>query len=174
MTYFRRSGAQITFLVLSVIGVAISIYLTVAHYAKAPVVCSNTGIIDCQRVLSSIYSFVPYTKIPISLPGLAWFLTSAVIAFFAWRVWPEQRALRLVQAGLFGLGVLTALYLVYVEITFLHVICAWCTSLHIIMLVMLLISVFQLLQSDQDDDEFEEVEDASDEIATPQMTVPRT
>jgi uncharacterized membrane protein len=172
MTYFRSFGVQITFLVLSIIGVAISIYLTVAHYAKAPVVCSNTGIIDCQRVLSSPYSFVPYTSIPISLPGLGWFFVSAVIAFLAWRVWPEKRALRIAQAAFFGSGVLTALYLVYVEITFLHTICAWCTSLHIMMLAMLLIAVFQLLQTDQEYEEIEE--DAEDEVASPQMTVPRT
>lgn len=172
MTYFRRSGAQITFLLLSVIGVAVSIYLTIAHYAKAPVVCSNTGIIDCQRVLSSVYSFVPYTQIPISLPGLGWFLVSAVLAFLAWRVWPEQRALRIIQAVFFASGVLTALYLVYVEITFLHTICAWCTSLHIIMLIMLLIAVFQLAQTDLDEEDDEE--DANDEVAPPQMTVPRT
>lgn len=174
MTYFRRSGAQIIFLVLSIIGVAISIYLTIAHYAKAPVVCSNTGIIDCQRVLSSIYSFVPYTNIPISLPGLGWFLVSAVVAFLAWRVWPEQRTLRIAQAVFFGLGVLTALYLVHIEISFLHAICAWCTSLHIIMLVMLLIAVFQLVQSDLDDEDIEEDEDSRDDVASSQMTVPRT
>lgn len=172
MTYFRRSGAQITFLVLSVIGVAISIYLTVAHYAKAPVVCSNTGLIDCQRVLSSPYSLVPYTHIPISLPGLGWFLVSAVVAFLAWRVWPERRDLRVAQVVLFGLGVLTALYLVFVEITDLHTICAWCTSLHVIMLVMLLIAVFQLIQTDSGYEEFED-EDEGDEVAPPQMTVPR-
>lgn len=172
MTYFKHSGAQIIFLVLSIIGVAISIYLTIAHYEKAPVVCSNTGIIDCQRVLSSIYSFVPYTNIPISLPGLAWFLVSAIVALLVWRVWPEQRALRIAQAAFFGMGVLTALYLVYVEITFLHTICAWCTSLHLIMFVMLLIAVFQLVQSDPDDEDFEE--DTSAEVAPPQMTIPRT
>jgi uncharacterized membrane protein len=173
MTSFRRSGAQITFFVLSIIGVAISVYLTVAHYEKAPVVCSNTGLIDCQRVLSSIYSFVPYTHIPISLPGLGWFVVSTVVAFLAWRIWPERRDLKIAQVVLFGSGVLTALYLVFVELTDLHTICAWCTSLHIIMLVMLLIAVFQLLQSDPGYEEVED-EDEGDEVASPQMTIPRT
>ncbi|GCF07943.1 vitamin K epoxide reductase family protein [Dictyobacter arantiisoli] len=169
MTYFRRFGAQITFLVLSVIGVAISIYLTVAHYANAPVACSTNGLIDCERVLSSVYSFVPGTSIPISVPGLLWFLMSAVLAVLAWKVWPVWRALRVGQTIWFALGMLTALYLVYVEIVQLKKICAWCTSLHIIMLVMLLVAVFQLIQASSDEDEGE-FEDDEEEEAVSQIT----
>ena len=43
-------------------------------------------------------------------------------------------------------GMLTALYLVYVEIVKLHTICAWCTGMHVIILVMFLITLVQLQQ----------------------------
>src|SRR5690349_6686684 len=145
---------------LSVIGVAISIYLTTAHYENAPVACSNTGIINCERVLSSPYSYVPGTSIPISLPGLLWFLAFGVVAFLAWRVWPERKSLIIAEVAWSALGLLTALYLVFVELVHLHNICAWCTSLHIIILVMLLISVYQLLQwNEREYDEYDEEEE---------------
>lgn len=161
MTYFQRFWAQIVFLVLSVIGVAISIYLTAAHYEHAPVACSNTGIINCERVLSSPYSYVPgTTTIPISVPGLLWFLAFGVVAFLAWRVWPERKSLIIAEVVWSALGLLTALYLVFVELVHLHNICAWCTSLHIIILVMLLISVSQLLQLNaREDDDYDEEEE---------------
>ena len=165
MTDVRRFGAQLTYLILSVVGVAISIYLTIAHYDKVPVACSTSGVINCERVLSSSFSVVPGTTIPISVPGLLWFVVSGILAFLAWRVWPERRQLKLIEAGWFGLGVLTALYLVYAELVYLHNICAWCTALHIIMLAMFLLAIFQLMQPEPYEEEYEE-----DELEVPQVS----
>ncbi|GCE25487.1 hypothetical protein KDA_09710 [Dictyobacter alpinus] len=158
MTDLRRFGAQFTYLILSVIGVAISIYLTIAHYDKVPVVCSTSGVINCERVLSSSFSVVPGTSIPISVPGLLWFVVSGTLAVLAWKVWPERRNLKIIETAWFGLGVLTALYLVYAELVYLHNICAWCTALHVIMLVMFLLAVFQLMQPEPYEEEYEEDE----------------
>ncbi|GLV57129.1 hypothetical protein KDH_39670 [Dictyobacter sp. S3.2.2.5] len=157
MTYFRSYGVQFTYMILSVVGVAISIYLTIAHYDKVPVVCSTSGIVNCERVLSSSFSVVPGTAIPISVPGLLWFLVSGALAFANWKIWPQERLLKVVEAIWFATGVLTALYLVYAELVYLHNICAWCTVLHIIMLVMFLVAVFQLTRSqDYDEDYYED------------------
>jgi len=158
MPNYKTRRTQILFLLLSVVSIGISIYLTVAHYEKAPVACSTTGIIDCQRVLSSSYSFVPFTDIPLSLAGLVWFFVSAIVAFLIWRVWPEKHTLRVAQVIFFASGVLTALYLIYVEFIVVRAICLWCTSLHLIMFVMLLIAIFQLVQSDLVDEEIEDEE----------------
>src|SRR5689334_1841372 len=106
MAYIRRSGAQIALLVLALIGVGISIYLTAVHYQGAPLVCSNTGLIDCSRVLSSNFSVVPKTNIPISIPGLAWCLVAALLAGVT--IWkPDLRAPRLAMMGWTVLGMLT-------------------------------------------------------------------
>lgn len=167
MTYFRSYGAQITYIILSVFGVAISIYLTIAHYDKVPVVCSTSGIINCERVLSSSFSVVPGTTIPISVPGLLWFLVGGGLAFAAWKVWPGERLLNILEVVWFSTGVLTALYLVYAELVYLHNICAWCTVLHIVMLVMFLVAVFQLAQPRvYDEDDYEEEE----EVELPQVS----
>ena len=144
MTFIRRSGAQVALLVLSLAGVAISIYLTAVHYENVPLLCSNSGLVDCASVLSSSYSVVPGTTAPITVPGLAWSLASAALAFAGWRIWPQRRNVRMAQFVWALLGMLTVLYLVYAELVRLHRICAWCTALHIIIFVMLLITVMNL------------------------------
>ena len=144
MTFIRRSGGQITLFVLSLLGIVISIYLTSVHYENVPLVCSTNGLVDCASVLSSPYSVVPGTTIPITVPGLAWCLVSAALAFVAWRVWPQLRTIRIAQFVWTLIGMLTVLYLVFVELVRLHRICAWCTALHVIIFVMLLITVVNL------------------------------
>lgn len=163
METLRRSGGQIALFVLALIGVGISIYLTITHYNHTLPVCSNTGIINCADVLTSHYSTVPGTAIPISVPGLGWFVVSAILAALAWLVRPDWRALRIAQVAWGALGLVTILYLVYVELVKLHAICVWCTSLHVTILVMFLISLVLLQQTTLEEDDFVE----EDETPTP-------
>ena len=158
MTYLQRSWTHISVLILALVGVGISIYLTAVHYQDAPLVCSTTGLIDCSRVLASSFSVVPGTSIPISVPGLAWFIVAAVLAgVILWR--PALRAPRLAMLTWTILAMLTVLYLVYVEIVRLGTICIWCTALHVIIFVMLLISATQLQPMSEDEEEFDEEEE---------------
>ncbi len=141
----RRVGGQIALLVLSLLGIGISIYLTVVHYDNAPLVCSASGIVDCARVLSSPYSVVPgTTSIPISVPGLGWCVIMAALAIGAWRIWPERRSLLIAELVWALSGLVTVLYLVYVELVRLHTICAWCTALHVVILLMFLFTILQI------------------------------
>ncbi|HEX4206930.1 MAG TPA: vitamin K epoxide reductase family protein [Ktedonobacteraceae bacterium] len=150
----RRSRAQAVLLALSLVSVVISIYLTIVHYQGGQVACTTGGIVNCERVLSSLYSVVPGTQIPISLPGLLWFAVAAVIAAVGLR----QPQLRLPRISMFVwtlLGMLTVLYLVYVEIVRLDAICLWCTSLHIIIFIMFLMSVIRLQAGSSDAEEYD-------------------
>lgn len=167
MAIMRRSGRPIALLVLSVVGVIISLYLTSVHYEHVPLVCSTQGFVDCERVLSSMYSVVPGTSIPVSVPGVLWFIVAGVLAFVAWRVAPQRRD---VVIGLFVwslLGMLSVFYLVYVEIVRLHTLCAWCTALHAIILVMFLISIFQLYQGTAEEEEPYEEDDEQRQSSVP-------
>ena len=67
-------------LVMAVIGLGISIYLTTVHYANAPLVCSSGGIVSCSEVTRSSYSVVPGTSWPITIPGMLWFVVSGALA----------------------------------------------------------------------------------------------
>lgn len=144
MGLLRRSGDQVLLLLLSVVGAGIAIYLTTVHYAHVPLVCSTTGFIDCARVVSSPYSLVPGTTIPITIPGLAWCVVSAALAIAGLRLLPEHYWVRVAEFIWFLLGIFTALYLVYVELVLLHSLCAWCTALHVIILIMFLVALVRL------------------------------
>lgn len=144
MSIIRRSKTQLILLVCSLAGVAIAIYLTSVHYENVPLVCSEKGLVDCARVLSSPYSVVPGTSIPITIPGLLWAGVSAALAVFALYQRDERRWIPVAQFGWALVGMLTVLYLVYVEIVRLHSICAWCTGMHVLILLMFLVTILQL------------------------------
>jgi uncharacterized membrane protein len=146
MRHVQRSKSQVLLLAFSLLGVAIAIYLTTVHYENVPLVCSESGLVNCTRVLSSPYSVVPGTTLPITIPGFVWCVVSAALAiaglFATTGLW--QRRIRLAQFAWALAGLLVVLYLVYVEIVRLHTICAWCTALHMLILLMFLITLVQL------------------------------
>jgi uncharacterized membrane protein len=144
MDVIQRSGGQIALFILSIIGACIAIYLTTVHYENVPLVCSSSGIVDCARVLSSAYSVIPGTSVPITIPGLFWAIVSAVLAFANWRLWPQRQTLRVVAFAWSLVGLLTVFYLVYVELVRLHTICAWCTGMHVVILAIFLLSLVLL------------------------------
>ncbi len=146
MHQLQRFRGQLLLLLLSLVGVGISIYLTAVHYENVPLVCSASGIVDCARVLSSPFSVIPGTTIPISVPGLGWCLAFAVLSAIGWRSVSLQRSVRIAQFLLALVGMVTVLYLVYVELVRLHTICAWCTALHVIILIVFLMTLAQLQQ----------------------------
>ena len=156
-----RSRGQIALLVLSLLGSGIAIYLTAVHYQNVPLICSTSGFIDCARVLSSSYSVVPGTTIPITIPGLFWCAVSAALAITGWRLGAYRRSVRLAEFAWTSLGLLTVFYLIYVEIVRLHTICLWCTILHALIFVMFLITIWHLQAPEQEpafEEEFERKE----------------
>lgn len=146
---------------LALIGAGIALYLTSVHYEHVPLVCSAQGFVDCTRVTSSAYSVIPGTTIPITVPGLLWTIVSAILAVIGWRTLNQDRHILLAQLIWSLLGLLTVLYLVYVELVQLHTICAWCTGMHVVILVMFLISLVQFLNTPTEEDEASEEESSS-------------
>ncbi len=156
MKFVQHSGGQLFLLLLALLGVGISVYLTAVHYENAPLICSNSGLVDCARVISSAYSVVPGTSMPISVPGLVWCLGVGVLAITRLRVVVAPRWLDAAQFLWVLAGMLTVLYLVYVEIVLLHTICAWCTALHVLILLIFLTTLVQVQQSRAEEADFEE------------------
>jgi uncharacterized membrane protein len=117
-------------LVLSVLGLAVAIYLTVEHYtASASLACPESAVINCQKVTTSDQSVV--FGIPVALLGLIFFVAMVPLCLpAAWRSRrPELRWGRL-GAALVGVGFV--FYLVYTELFTLNAICLWCTAVHVI------------------------------------------
>ncbi len=167
MSVFRRAGVQIALLVLAVLGIADAIYLTLAHYdSQVTLVCSDSGFVNCGRVITSIYSYVPGTALPISLPGLGWCLVLAALAIAGIWLGDERRWLRIAQFVWTLLGMCTVFYLVYVEFILLRNLCAWCTVLH----GLILLAAVRLpgrFSADEEEWEEDEREEGVEALSTP-------
>jgi uncharacterized membrane protein len=119
-------------LLSSAAGIAISVYLTIVHFASVPLACPNTSTINCEAVLSSPYGVIAGTGVPTAAAGIVWFAVSALI----WTRPPGR--LHLIWSSL---GLLAVLYLVFIEIVRLGTICLWCTSAHVLVVVLFLVAL---------------------------------
>ncbi len=137
-----RAGA-LWLMLLSVAGIGDAVYLTVAHYANVPVFCSSTGIVDCARDLTGPYSVVPGTSVPITVPGLGFFLVSLALAL-AQYLRPGRFDLRRAHFGWAALGLIAVFYLVFVELVEEKAICLWCTGVHVAIILILIITAWRL------------------------------
>jgi len=116
-------------LALSLGGLGIATYLTIAHFAKVPLVCANSGAINCQLVTTSPQSY--FLHIPVAYLGLAFYVTMTALNLpVAWR--SADRRIHLARLGMLVLGMCFALYLVSAELLIIGAICLWCTGVHIV------------------------------------------
>ena len=119
-------------LAAGVIGLGVSVYLTFVHFSAAQLVCSASGAIDCERVLGSAYGVIAGTAVPTSAAGIIWFVVAVALALLN-----RRRP----QVAWSVAGLLTVLYLVFVEIVQLGAICIWCTVAHAMAVVIFLLTV---------------------------------
>src|SRR5258708_760524 len=144
LALLRREWLAAAVAAMALAGIAISIYLTTEHYAKAEPFCPTVGPINCASVLRSKYSVVPLTGsaspgIPLTRPGGIWFLVSgglaAALLFLAYRQRAEPEWLRPALLLWSAAGLLFVLYLVFAEIVLIRNICLWCTGVHLLTLL---------------------------------------
>lgn len=121
------------------LGLAVSAYLTVAHYSNAPLACVNTGIFNCDLVTRGSYGLVPFTAIPTALTGIFWFAVALALAVGLRRRPSPRLALGLLAWAI--AGVATVLYLVYLELVVIHHVCEWCTVAHAAVAAILLLAL---------------------------------
>ena len=141
-----RAGAGAWFLLgAAVVGLGISTYLTSLHYANVAPICSSGGFVNCASVLKSTYSVVPGTSVPVTVPGLIWFIVSGALAVVAVRCarggLDEPDWLRPAHLIWCVLGMVSVLYFVFTEIVKLHELCEWCTGVHILVFLSLLVAI---------------------------------
>lgn len=131
---------QLTTLALSLAGLGVSIYLTIVHYAAHLLVCTSSGIVNCEKVVSSPESMV-LGVFPVAVLGLVFYVFMvAVNTPWAWR-----SGLPLIWWARLG-GIITGigfvLYLLYAELVQIGTICLWCTSVHVITFVLFTMLIF--------------------------------
>ena len=129
------SRAQVVGLVAGLAGAAVSIYLTVLHFVGVVPGCPITGPINCDAVLTSPYAVIAGTSVPTSAAGIVWFAISAAL-------W--TRPVGWMNLAWSTLGLVTVLYLVYIEIVRIGAICLWCTGAHVLVAAIFLLALTML------------------------------
>jgi uncharacterized membrane protein len=131
---------QWTTWILSLAGLADSIWLTIVHYnSSVTLICPANSTINCEKVITSPQSIV--FGIPVAVLGLAFYLFLAVAnSPWAWRMtWPPVRYARVASMVV---GIVFVLYLVYTELFTIKAICLWCTSVHVITFALFVLIMF--------------------------------
>ena len=102
--------------VVAVVGVGVSAYLTWVHYHPAALVCTRGG--GCETVQRSHYAVL--LGMPVAVLGLAgWVLVLALV------VWDSPGA-RLALAAIALAALAFAIYLVVLQLGVIHAVCVWC------------------------------------------------
>jgi uncharacterized membrane protein len=129
----RRGRRGLASFVIALLGLGISVYLTVEHYnTRLTLACPESATINCAKVTTSKWSHLG--PVPVALLGLVYFgAMAALCSPPAWRI----GALDPIRIGSAGLGTLSAVYLVWVELFRVDAVCLWCTGVHLCALALL-------------------------------------
>jgi len=132
---------QWTSLALSLAGLGMSIYMTIAHYTSTNIlVCSNKGYIDCAKVTTSPESMV-FNIFPVAVLGLAFYVFMTAIN----TPWARRSGIAAIWwARLVGIitGIGFVLYLIYAEVIQIGNLCLDCTTVHVITFLLFVVLVF--------------------------------
>lgn len=130
----------ITAIALSVLGVLVSIYMTVFKLTENPGMCLGNG--GCSVVNNSIYAEV--YGVPVAVVGVCGYIAILGTLLLRNRVAFLQNNGILFFFGLALVGFLFTLYLVYVELALIHALCPFCVTSQITMTVLFIISLIML------------------------------
>lgn len=129
-------------IILAVVGLGLSSYLTWVHYHPGALVCGNGG---CEIVQATRYSKIG--DIPIALLGLLMFTTTIALMIIR-QLWSqfEDAANAIILAMLVG-SVLYFVYLTWLEATEIHAWCQWCVTTSIVTLALLILEGIRYFRS---------------------------
>ena len=131
-----------TSLILVLIGLAVSIYMTIYKVTSNDAMCLGSG--DCSTVNASRYAEV--YGVPVATVGIAGYFAILMVH------WYEQRDKFFENNGpmiVFGLaltGFLFTLYLIYIETAILKALCPFCITSQISMTLIFVISIVRLVR----------------------------
>ena len=125
-------------LVLSIAGLGIATYLTITHFDKVALVCSDNGAINCTKVTTSPQSVI--FGIPVAMLGLAFFIPMIALCLpAAWR--SADRRIHLARLILSITGVGMIVYLIIAELFIIKAICLWCSGVHVVTFLLFVVIV---------------------------------
>ena len=118
-----------TSLAFAIVGVAIAVYLAIAHFSSSNILaCPSGGTINCERVTTSAQS--TFLGVPVAVLGVVWF--TAMLALCLPAAWRSTKPLvHTVRAVAAISGIAFVLWLVYAELFLIGAVCLWCTGAHV-------------------------------------------
>ena len=123
--------------ILSLCGVGISTYLTIAHFVGTQILaCSDNALVNCTAVTTSKQSY--FLGMPVAVLGLAFYLVMVVVN----SPWGWRRSERLVHRGrviLCGGGLVFIAWLIIAEFLIIEHVCLWCTGVHVVTIALALV-----------------------------------
>jgi uncharacterized membrane protein len=127
----------VTCLLLSVVGLAGSVYLTIGHFdTHIGLVCPDLG--SCNRILTSNTSH--FLGIPVPVLGLLYFVPMTLLCLpVSWH--SADRRIHLARLILSILGVGMIIYLFIEELFVIQALCVWCSVIHVVGFLLFVIIV---------------------------------
>lgn len=132
-------------LILVVIGIGISGYLSYVKLTDVPMQCIQGSVFNCEVVQSSIYARL--FGIPIAWLGLATYLIIGGLLLLQDRVAVLRNYGVMLQFGIILFAFLFSMWLVYVQFFRLEALCMWCLAHEVNMTVLFIITIPRLLRS---------------------------
>jgi uncharacterized membrane protein len=128
---------------LSVLGLAVSLYLLTVHWGWWTAVCLGVG--DCEAVNTSRFSEL--LGVPVALLGaLAYMAQIALCGAIRWNRYAliSRRALFIIAV----IGVVFSAYLTYLELFVIHAICPWCVTSAILLIAITILSGMEMFSTE--------------------------
>ncbi|MCC6615247.1 MAG: vitamin K epoxide reductase family protein [Anaerolineae bacterium] len=129
-------------LLLAVVGILITGYMTYNKLSGQVLPCTNEGIVNCSVVENSAWAYV--LGVPTATWGLLAHLTILAILLFDQRIAFLRDYSVILLFGIVLFGMLYHTYLIYVSLTILQAICPWCMAAAAIMLLQLIVTGIRL------------------------------
>lgn len=128
---------------LVIIGLLVSIYMTVYKFSGNDGMCLGSG--DCSTVNASVFSEV--NGIPVAVFGIVGYVAILSVHLFENRNMFFKKNATLLIFGMALTGFLFTLWLVYVELVLLKAICPFCVTSQVAMTLIFILAVVRLFQN---------------------------
>jgi len=132
-------------IILVVIGLLVSIYMTIYKATSNDALCLGSG--DCSTVNASRYSEV--YGIPVASVGIAGYLAILLTQWYERRDKFFEKNGPLLIFGMALTGFLFTVYLIYVEFAILKALCPFCLTSQAAMTIIFIISIVRLVRQPQ-------------------------
>lgn len=126
---------------LSIVGLLLSIYLTVVRFADVSLLC--TGVGGCDAVQQSAYSAI--AGIPVAVIGLLGYAAILAALILEVRGGSLGEAMPYAVFGFTMVGFLFSAYLTYLELAVIDAICPYCVASALLMTALFGLAVYRMI-----------------------------